>query len=290
MKVVDFMRGQLGGRASPGCGGVTAEDREHGARGDGGVVPCGFNIERNIHSALQGELFQLEDVGIARAGTSHGILIRQLDADDGAAVLPVEPVELLANLREVFLDVGEEDGIVAPGGSFGQEPVGETAIAQFSVTPGADADDEIHAVFGAELDKGAEVAAAGPIELAFDLLLMNPDDVGGDDLNAGGLHLEDFFFPLGLGIARVVKLSHDGQPGSSIEGEEAAVERDGATVGRGGGASVIHHGGGGGVRLAGIDVDQRGLLRVWSGGREQQQKTNARVRGKAKRSQHKFRP
>ena len=96
--------------------------------------------------------------------------------------------------------------------------------------PGADAGDDVHAVFGAELDEVAEVFVAGPVPLAFDLFVVDPDEVGGDDLDAGGLHLEDFGFPLGFGDAGVVDFAHDGEPGFAVEGEVLGVEAEDVAV------------------------------------------------------------
>jgi len=95
------------------------------------------------------------------------------------------------------------------------------------VIPGANARDQIHAVPGAKLGEGAQVALIRPVELALDLLVMDPDDVGGDDIHPGGLHLEDFVFPLGARVARKMKLSGYGQPGFSVEGEIAIVQAQG---------------------------------------------------------------
>ena len=105
--------------------------------------------------------------------------------------------------------------------------------------PGADAGDDVHAVFGAELDEAAEIFVAGPVPLAFDFFVMDPDDVGGDDLDAGGFHLEDFGFPLGFGNAGVVDFAHDGEPGFAVEGEVLGVEAEGVAGGGSGVGGVV---------------------------------------------------
>jgi len=82
-------------------------------------------------------------------------------------------------------------------------------------------------MFLAELNKVPQVALTAPVEDTFGLLVMDPDDVAGDDLNSGGLHFEDLLLPLRLWIAGVVELAHDGEPGLAVEGEVLGVDADG---------------------------------------------------------------
>src|ERR1039458_4117491 len=110
-------------------------------------------------------------------------------------------------------------------------------------------------MFGAELGKGAQIALGGPVKLSLDLLVMNPDHVGGDNVHAGGFHLEDFFFPLRSRIAGEMKFAHDWKPGLPVMRQKAAVqaERDPA---RGGcGAAIVLRRGRSAIGLAGIDAD-----------------------------------
>ena len=108
-------------------------------------------------------------------------------------------------------------------------------MLNFSVIPGADAhQNDYMPCLAAEFDKAAQIAVAGPVKLAFDLFVVNPENVSGDDVDSGGLHLEDFFLPFGLGNAGEVKLAHDGQPGLAVEGQVHGVEADGLP-GRGSG-------------------------------------------------------
>ena len=94
------------------------------------------------------------------------------------------------------------------------------------MAPGSDADVGIEAVLGTELDELMEVSVAGPVELAFDFFVVDPDDVGGDDGDSAGFHFEDFVFPLGMGEADVVEFAHDWDPGFVVLGEVLAVGGD----------------------------------------------------------------
>ena len=114
---------------------------------------------------------------------------------------------------------------------------------------------QIRSVTGTELGEGAQVALSAPIELAFDLLVMDPDD-------AGSLHLEDFVLPLRPWIARKVKLSHDGQPGLAVAGEVAAVDADRASGGRSRRAFVVEGGLRSEIGLTGVNANRRDVLRT----------------------------
>src|SRR5271163_4862273 len=74
-----------------------------------------------------------------------------------------------------------------------------------------------------------EISLAGPIELAFDFLVMNPEDVCGDDLHTSSLHFQDFFFPVRFGVAGKVELAHHGQPRLGILNDVAAVDGKGVS-------------------------------------------------------------
>src|ERR1700733_5604949 len=78
-------------------------------------------------------------------------------------------------------------------------------------------------MFPAELDKMPEISLAGPIELTFYLFVMNPENVGRDNLHPARLHFQNFFFPVRLGVAGKVELAHHGQPRLGIFHKVAAV-------------------------------------------------------------------
>jgi hypothetical protein len=99
--------------------------------------------------------------------------------------------------------------------------------------PGADARIDIHAMFSAELHKSAQIALTAPVELPFNLFVMDPDHVSSNDFDAGGLHLENFFFPLRFEHSRIVKLTHNRQPRLVIQQEVLRVHGQPVAVGRG---------------------------------------------------------
>jgi hypothetical protein len=158
------------------------------------------------------------------------VFVFYLRAEDGAAVLEGQAVDLPADLVEEQLNEVEIGGVVGAGVGELDEPIGEAAVADFAVRPGTDANPNVHVMPGAQLDKAAEVALAGPVELALHLFMVNPEDVGGDDVDARRLHLEDLVFPLRWRIAREVELAHDGKPGLAVEHEIAAVHLEGVAI------------------------------------------------------------
>src|ERR1017187_7357610 len=60
--------------------------------------------------------------------------------------------------------------------------------------------------------------------------MMNPENVGGHDLNATRLHLEQFFAPLILRIACEMEFAHDGRPWFSVEQQAAVIQRQRGAV------------------------------------------------------------
>ena len=140
------------------------------------------------------------------------VLVFQLDADHRPAVFPQEPIKLLGDFPVEAADVIEIHRIVAPHLALGEDPVGKPAVAAFPVRPRAAADEREKAPAADELDEPAQVSLAGPIKLPLDLFVVDPKDVGRDDLDAARLHLEQFVVPIFLGIPAEVKLAHDAEP------------------------------------------------------------------------------
>ena len=205
----------------PEAVGVAAVEGDHAIVRNPDVVPAGVGIERHVETEADRQLFQGQKVfGVA------GFVV-QLDADDGAAVFVEKAVELLANLGVIVAGEAHKRGII-PADDFAlfQHPIGQPAIADFAVAPRADAGIDVQAVLGAELDELAKVSIAGPIELAFDFLVIDPDNVGGDDGDSPGFHLEYFIFPLLMGNTDVMELAHDRNPGIGVFGEVSAVDAD----------------------------------------------------------------
>ena len=220
---------------------------------------------------------------VARSGGAiAAVLVFELNADDGAAILPELPAQLLADLLVESLDFGEVDGIVAARAVLlartqsGRPPLRASPCAQGPMR-GID----VHAVLCAERDEGVEVAATAPVELALDLFVVHPDDVGGDDLDAAGLHLEDLGFPILPGYAGVVELAHDREPGLAIEDEVLRVHGEGLVIGpRAGSESSAHRRGRCGICAR---VNPNGSLREGESGpkgSERAQKGAREARGR----------
>ena len=229
--------------------------------------PAGDGEERRVDARCNCQTLQFGEMLGARAGSAFSIFIFKLHANDRSAILPEQALYLAADLAveaahvlQVLRIVAAQDNLLL------EQPVGESAIAHLAVIPGTDAQINVESVLIAKLDKMTKIALSCPVELAFDLFMMNPEDVGGDHLHAAGLHLEQFLLPVLFRIAREVKLSHDGQPWFSIEQEAAAV--DCQTVPRGRDAAHLEEAGLGRGRLSGC-VNQkrrRNLLGRKSGG------------------------
>src|SRR6185437_5354100 len=103
-------------------------------------------------------------------------------------------------------------------------PIRQSAVAHLCVIPGANPRQQVEAVFGAELGEGAQIALPAPVELAADFFMVDPDDIGRDDIDSGGLHLEEFFFPKRPWITRVVEFPHHWKPWPAVERKVAAVQ------------------------------------------------------------------
>ena len=257
---VDLRGRELLDGGVPGCVGIAAVDGQDIAMGDGGAVPAGDGVEGHAQAGRAGEFLELEDVRGAAVGAAAAVFVLDLDGDDRAALAPHKAFELGGDLLVVEIDVMEVGGVVGAGlAGLGEQPVGETAVADFGVRPRADAGDDVHAVPGTKLDEVAEIFLAGPVPLAFDFLVEDPDDVSGDDLDAGRLHLENFGLPLGLGDAGVMHLAHDGEPGLAVEGEVLRVEREHVAVRGAGVGGIVGIVCGTGSGSGGRSVDDEGL-------------------------------
>src|ERR1700691_5348770 len=79
-------------------------------------------------------------------------------------------------------------------------------------------------MFPAEFYKMPKISLPGQIELAFNLFVMNPENVGGNNLHSARLHFQNFFFPVRFGVTSKVELTHHGQPRLGIFQHIAAVD------------------------------------------------------------------
>lgn len=55
-------------------------------------------------------------------------------------------------------------------------------------------------------------------------MMVIPENIGRDDVDAAALHFEKLLAPFGFRITREVKLTHDRQPRFAITEEAAAIE------------------------------------------------------------------
>ncbi len=143
-------------------------------------------------------------------------LVLDLDGDDRPAPGVVEAVEFRADPRVVGPDQVEVGGVVgASPGAGVLDPVREAAVAGFAVCPGADPHHGVHAARAGQLDERADVAVAVEAELAAVLLVVVPEQVGRDDADAPGPHVEEPLPPRLAGAAGEVHLAHDREPGTA---------------------------------------------------------------------------
>ena len=227
---IDFAGWEVSGRRIPRRIGISAEDRQNRAGGDGRIIPAGYAVERHIEPTGDGELFELEDVPFSTVRGSIGVFILKLDADDGASVFPEKAVELLANSPIKTGHIFEIRWIVDSCRSFGDEPVWKATVAGLAMCPWPDPGIEIHMMFGTELRESTKIPVASPVELSFDLFVMNPDHVGRDDVDARSLHFENLLLPFVGWNSGEVEFAHHGKPGFFVEGEIALIQSDDVSV------------------------------------------------------------
>lgn len=154
-------------------------------------------------------------------------LVLDLDRHDRAAVRPVEAAQLLGDRREPGAYGVQVHGIIGAGHAVpGQDPVGQAAVPDLRVRPGADAGDEVQVVAGAQLGEAAQVTVAVEADAALDLLMVDPDEVTGDGGDTARLHLQQLLLPLPGGVAGVVELTGDREPRPAATGEPTAGHLD----------------------------------------------------------------
>ena len=175
--------------AIPKTLGVGAVERQEFAEGQGRgeVGPAGAGVERGVEADLAGEALQGEEVFGGAA-----VFVLDLKGDDGAALFPEQAVELGGDGEEVAADSVEVGGGVGAGGvaeGF-NHPVRQAAVADLAVAPGAEANDHAQADRGGGGDEATQIAVAGPVAHALDLLVVDPENIGRDGVDPAGFHLE----------------------------------------------------------------------------------------------------
>lgn len=97
------------------------------------------------------------------------------------------------------------------------QPVGETAVARFAMRPRADPQHDLQARPIRELDESAHVAVPVPSDLALDVLVRVPDQVGREHRDAAGAHLAQFALPPLGPVAAEMVFAHDGDPRPPVD-------------------------------------------------------------------------
>ncbi len=169
------------------------------------------------------------------------------------------PFELPGDLLIQNLDFGKKRGIVrAKFQATGNQPIRKSAVANFAMIPRPNAHDEWQPNVFAGLGERVEIALAGPVPLVLDFLVVNPEDVGGDDGDSACLHFEEFVAPFGLRIARVVEFAHHREPGFAVAKKRGVIERERVAIGIARGAHVEAGGFEGGRWSGGVDEERFG--------------------------------
>ena len=156
------------------------------------------------------------------------VLVVDLHADNRAAVLIEESFDLCENFVVKFLRIAEIFFVVvAQIAIFREQPVRIPAVADLAVIPGTDAQQHSEPGLLAELDEVAQIPASRPIEAAFDFLVIDPEHVRRDDVDAARLHLRERALPIFSLETRIVDLAHDRQPRLAILQKIRTVHGDG---------------------------------------------------------------
>ena len=90
------------------------------------------------------------------------------------------------------------------------------AVAAFAVCPRAQPQNDLQPGALCVQHKGADVAVAGKIQLSFLLLMVDPEQVGGNQINAAGLHLAKLAVPVFTVVAHKMIFPHDRQPRAGV--------------------------------------------------------------------------
>lgn len=124
------------------------------------------------------------------------VFIVDLHADDRTAVAEKEPfylpgylfVQLLCARKKTFVQTAKLKGLSI-------HPVGDAAVADFSVIERTDPENDVQPVLSAQFNKPAEVPLAVEPENPFLFLVMDPEHIGGDNIDAAHFHLDKLVFP-----------------------------------------------------------------------------------------------
>ena len=118
-------------RAFPESVGIVAVERDEFAKrnGRGQFRPAGTGIEGKVEANLIGYTLEPHQVGAVAA-----MFVVKLHGDDGAAILPLQPLCLSKDLSVENRGIVQEERILtAHLTAFGEHPVGDTAIAHLTM-------------------------------------------------------------------------------------------------------------------------------------------------------------
>lgn len=151
------------------------------------------------------------------------VLILDLNADDGTAILMHIPIRLLGNLGKKDVHILQILWIIRPKSQFSplfflHQPVREATVPALSVRPRTDTQPYFHPGFLTAVQKRLQIPSAGEIPLTFRFLMVDPKHVRSNDVYAALLHLLKCCFPFPFRIAGEMEFSHDGQDRSVVAG------------------------------------------------------------------------
>ena len=103
--------------------------------------------------------------------------------------------------------------------AFFKQPIGKSAVSRFAMRPRTHAQKHGHIELAADSAELFEVAVARKIKRSLHLLMVDPEQIGGNDLNAALLHFLKLSFPILFGNTGKMHFSHAVDIGLSISCE-----------------------------------------------------------------------
>ena len=91
------------------------------------------------------------------------------------------------------------------------------------MTPRANSQQDVETDFPASLEEFSQVSLPRPIPCAFNLLMMNPENIGGDDADRTSLDFEKFVAPFWIWASRKTKLARDEHPWLAVTPQTVAL-------------------------------------------------------------------
>ena len=98
-------------------------------------------------------------------------------------------------------------------------------MTNFCMTPRSNADDHCKATFLYCLYKLAEISPACPVKFILYFFMVNPDDIGRNDVYTAFLHFKESFLPVTIRIAGIMDFTHYRKPSFSVSKKAFIVKR-----------------------------------------------------------------